>query len=130
MEMEQYDYRKTEKLEETVYAEFEALSPVSYTHLDVYKRQPSAARQEKRRSQTGSAAKSNPIGNRTQSGQTNLSSFKLFKIRKKFKTRKMLKTRKTCPPEESAAKIQPPIKNHKNYYILPTKIIRPASAHF
>ena len=25
--MEQYDYRKTEKLEETVYAEFEALSP-------------------------------------------------------------------------------------------------------
>lgn len=27
MEMEQYDYRKTEKLEETVYAEFEALSP-------------------------------------------------------------------------------------------------------
>ncbi|WP_034587805.1 hypothetical protein, partial [Enterocloster asparagiformis] len=27
MEMEQYDYRKTEKLEETVYAEIEALSP-------------------------------------------------------------------------------------------------------
>ena len=56
--------------------------------------------------------------------------WKKFKTRKMLKTREMLKTRKTCPPEESAAKIQPPIKNHKNYHILPAKITRPASAHF